>query len=448
MAELMRQVVVSRRGGPEARELRQMQIPAVGTGQLRIRVATAGVIFAEILMREGLYPNIPPLNPGNATSRLRMPTRTNFEVIIVGGGIAGASLAYFLTARGMTDVLLLEREAQPGYHATGRSAAVLVEWDPMPALQELKVQGAAFLRHPPAGFAEQQLLQRTGILVAFQQPLWDGVRQVVPLLAERGTAMRLLSQAKIADRFPVLSLEYLDGGVLLPDDGHIDVHELLWSYLRHAARRGGERRCGVEVCGIRVESGRVRAVVSNAGEFTTRWVVDAAGAWAGTIAALAGAAPIALTPHRRTIVTFAAPDDVDVRDWPLISNESHGLYFGPESGGLLASPMDEEPMAPCDAQPDDLVVAETVERIRRLAPRLVPKTLRRKWAGLRTFAPDRVLVVGEDPRVRGFFWLAGQGGCGIETSPAVGQIAADLLLEGRTERFDASRLAPTRFEMT
>ncbi len=374
-----------------------------------------------------------------------MEGRAQFEVIIVGSGIAGASLAYFLAERGVTDVLLLEREEQPGYHSTGRSAATLVEWDPIPALQQLKALAAGFFRDPPAGFSDHPVLQPSGILVTFQEPAWSAIQNFLPAVAAQGTAIESLSLEQVLARIPVLSPEYLDGGVLLPEDGHIDVHELLWSYLRHAARRGVERRCGVEVSGIRVESGRCRGVETNAGSFSARWVVDAAGAWAGRIAALAGAAPIAITPCRRTIITFAAPDDLDVRGWPLVTNESHRLYFGPESGGLLASPMDEDPMEPCDARPDDLVVAEAMHRLAKLAPRLAPRSIRRKWAGLRTFAPDRVLVIGEDPLVKGFFWLAGQGGCGIETSPAAGQIAADLLVDGRTERYDAAQLSPSRF---
>jgi D-arginine dehydrogenase len=369
----------------------------------------------------------------------------SFEVIIVGGGIAGASLAYFLAERGMTDVLILEREAQPGYHATGRSAAVLVEWDPLPALRQLKAQGGAFLRHPPRGFSEHPLLHPSGILVLFQEPVWSVMRELVPLLQEQGVVAQLMTPVEVLQRVAVLSAQYFDGGVLLPEDGHIDVHELLWSYLRHAGQRGVQRRCGVEVEGVRIRGGRCRGVVTNAGELAARWVVNAAGAWAGKIGHLAGAAPIELTPHRRTIITFAAPEGVDVSHWPLVGHESHQLYFAPESGGLLASPMDEEPMEPCDAQPDELVVAETIERLANLAPRLVPRALKRKWAGLRTFAPDRVLVIGADPLVKGFFWLAGQGGCGIETSPAVGQIAAELLLDGCTDRYDATMLAPSRF---
>ena len=369
----------------------------------------------------------------------------SFEVIIVGAGIAGASLAYFLAERGVSNVLILEREAQPGYHATGRSAAVLVEWDPLPALRQLKAQGATFLRQPPPGFCEHPLLDQSGIVVLLQEPIWSAARALIPLLHDQGVVAQLLTPAAVLERVPVLAAQHFDGALWLPEDGHIDVHELLWSYLRHAARRGVQRRCGTEVTGIRVEDGRCRGVLTDAGELAAQWVVNAAGAWGQHIGRLAGAAPITLTPHRRTIITFAVAADLDVSHWPLVAHESRQLYFAPESGGLLASPMDEEPMEPCDAQPDELVVAETIERLAQLAPPLLPRTLKRKWAGLRTFAFDRVLVVGEDPLVKGFFWLAGQGGCGIETSSAVGQIAAELLLDGHSDRYDAALLAPARF---
>jgi D-arginine dehydrogenase len=374
-----------------------------------------------------------------------MTEQAAFDVIIVGGGIAGASLAYFLTERGVTDVLLLEREAQPGYHATGRSAAVVVEWDPIPVLQELKVQGARFLRQPPPGFCEHPLLTPSGILVTFKEPAWDAVRQFVPALAAEGTRVETLSPGQVLARVPALAPEHFDGGVLFPDDGHIDVHELLWSYLRHARRRGAQCRWGAEVLGVHVENRRVQGVEVDGARLRARWVVNAAGAWAQTLGTLAGATKIALTPHRRTIITFAAPRDRDTRSWPLVTNESLRLYFGPDSGGLFASPMDEVPTEPCDAQPEQLAIAETLERLKTIAPSLAPNSIRRAWAGLRTFSPDRVLVVGEDPRLHGFFWLAGQGGCGIETSPAVGRIAADLLLDGATDRFDAGVLSPARF---
>jgi len=365
-------------------------------------------------------------------------------VIIVGGGIAGASLAYFLTERGVTDVLLLERESQPGHHATGRSAAVLAELDAIPTLQRLKTLSAGFLRSPPAGFSEAPLLEPSGIMALFRDPAWSAFQQLAPFLQQGGMRIELLSPADAVARVPALLHDRFDGAALVPEDGHIDVHALLWGYLGHARRRGVEQRFGAEVRGIRVEGGRCTGLETDGGNVTARWVVDAAGAWAGRVAALAGASPIPLVPHRRTIVVFDVP--LDVRAWPMVASEADHIYFAPESGGLKLSPMDEDPMEPCDPQPDEHVVAAGLARLATLAPALVPRTLRRRWSGLRTFAPDRVHVVGEDPHVPGFFWLAGQGGCGIETSPIIGQIAADLLVNGKTSHFDAALLSPARFE--
>ena len=371
--------------------------------------------------------------------------RNRFDLIIVGCGIAGASLAYFLGERGMSDVLILEGEEQPGYHATGRSAAVLAEIDTIPSVLSLKLLAASFLREPPPGFAEHPLLEPSGILVLLQGPAWELAEKFAPGLAGAGVVIEALSPSEILDRVPVLTPGLFDGGVLLPEDGHIDVHELLSSYLRHARRRGAELRTDVKVEGVLVERGRCVGVVTQTGEIRARRVVNAAGAWAGEIARLAGAAPIPMHPLRRTAITFSSPEGVEGADWPLVANESHGLYFAPEADGFLASPMDEEPSPPCDARPDDLGVALAIDRLEKQAPSLVPRALRRKRAGLRTFSPDRGFVVGEDPLVKGFFWLAGQGGSGIETSPAVGRIAADLIVDGRSELIDSASLAPARF---
>ncbi len=374
-----------------------------------------------------------------------MDTKSNFEVIIIGCGIAGASLAYFLTERGMTDILILEREDQPGYHATGRSAAALVELDLVPSILHLKLLGGRFLRNPPPGFSENPLLEESGILITFQGPLWEQVGEMVPDLRQSGVVVDLLSQEETVSMIPVLSPENFDGAVLLPEDGHIDVNELLWSYLRHARRRGVQLRCKEEVLGVRTDHGRCSGVITSVGEYGSRWLVNAAGAWAGKIRGLAGPSPVKLTPYRRTIITFAAPEGLAVKKWPHVGDLSNELYFSPESAGLFASPMDEDAMEPCDVRPDDLVVAQTIERLKQLTPRLAPKSITHKWAGLRTFAPDQVMVVGEDPVVKGFFWLSGQGGAGIETSSAVGQIASDLILDGRTKLIDAQVISPARF---
>jgi len=374
-----------------------------------------------------------------------MDAKSNFELIIIGCGIAGASLAYFLTARGMTDILILEREDQPGYHATGRSAAALVELDLVPSILQLKLLGGRFLRNPPPGFSENPLLEESGILITFQGPLWEQVSEMVPDLRQSGVVVDLLSQEETVSMIPVLSPENFDGAVLLPEDGHIDVNELLWSYLRHARRRGAELRCEEELLNLEVERGRCCGVITNAGKYRSRWVINAAGAWAGKIRGLAGPSPVQLTPYRRTIITFPGPEGLPVKKWPHVGDLSNELYFSPESAGLFASPMDEDPMEPCDVRPDDLVVAQTIERLKQLTPRLVPKSISHKWAGLRTFAPDQTMVVGEDPIVKGFFWLSGQGGAGIETSSAVAQIASDLIMDGRTKLIDAQVISPARF---
>ncbi len=374
-----------------------------------------------------------------------MGAKSNFEVIIIGCGIAGASLAYFLAKRGLTDILIIEKEEQPGYHSTGRSAAVLVEFDLVPSILQLKLLGAKFLRNPPDGFSEYPLLQQSGLLLMLQGQLWESVQQMVPGLRQAGTVVKLLSQEEVVSMIPAVSLENFDGGLLLPEDGHLDVNELLWSYIRHAKQRGALLRLKEEVHEIKMDQGRYSGVITNAGEYQSRWVINAAGAWAGNIRKLVGHSPVQLMPYRRTIITFASPEGMDVKNWPIAADLSHELYFFTESAGLLASPMDEDPMEPCDARPDELVVAQTIERLKQLTPQLVPKSITQKWAGLRTFAPDQVIVVGEDPFVKGFFWLSGQGGSGIESSPAYGQIASDLIVDGHTELIDVQSISPMRF---
>lgn len=374
-----------------------------------------------------------------------MPERTEFEVVIIGGGIAGASLAYFLTERGVSDVALLERESQHGYHSTGRSAATLVEFDSIPAVQQLKAMGGKFLRHPPSGFSENPLLNPCPVMLLYRRGNLSQFETTVDGLRRDRIAFEVLSAADAKERVGVLILDETERAIVLTADGRIDVHELLTSYLRHARSRGAIVRTSSEVRELVVENGRCNGVVTDTGTLTGRLIVDAAGAWAGQIARMANAADIPLEPRRRTIVTFAPPPNLSVSGWPFLISESDQIYFAPESGGLMLSPMDQEPVAPCDAQPEDEVIAAAMERFRSLAPALVPSSLKKKWAGLRTFSPDSIPVVGKDPCLEGFFWLAGQAGFGIESSPAIGQIAADLIARDATDRFDASILSPARF---
>lgn len=368
-----------------------------------------------------------------------------YEVVIVGGGIAGASLAYFLAEGGLGDVLVLEREENLAVHSTGRSAATLCVIDEVPTLQEILVASAPFIRRPPPGFSEHPILRVTGAMTVYDEAGWEKTLAGMPALEQAGLRCEALRPAACAEHVPLLDAGSFAGGLWVPEDGRLDVHEFLSSYLRRARAAGAEVRLGAEVESCILEGGRCTGVVVDGEEIRARVVVDAAGAWAGPVARMADASDIPFRPHRRTIVTFPEPEGVDPATWPFFVSEAHHVYFAPEAGEMLLSPMDEDAMPPCDPSPDEEVIAAGLDRLGRLAPKLVPRTLRRRWSGLRTFSPDRVHVVGEDPNRPGFFWLAGQGGCGIESSPLIGGVAADLILQGQTKRFDARRLAPDRF---
>lgn len=368
------------------------------------------------------------------------------EVVIVGAGAAGLSLAYFLARYDCTDVVVVERESQPARHASGRSAATLVEFDVQPVIRRLKILGGRFLRRPPADFAEQPLLEARGVLSLFPEDQWDWLRRHRDGLAAEGLPLELLDPVAASARVDsILNPSCFAGAAWAPQDGFIDVHELLGAYARHARRAGIRIQFHERVVKVHRKGGRCEEVETDRRRIRCRCVVNAAGAWVGEVGAAAGALPIPFVPRRRCLVLLPFPPGLDARRWPLVWSEAQRVYFRPETTGVLFCPMDEEPMPPCDPSPDDVVIAQGLERLRALAPRLVPSSLGTRWAGLRTFAPDEIPVVGEDPVVRGFFWLAGQGGCGIETSPALGDIAARLLLGRDCESFDPAPLSPQRF---
>jgi D-arginine dehydrogenase len=367
------------------------------------------------------------------------------QVIIIGAGIAGSSCAYFLAQNGVTDVLVLERESALGVHSTGRSAAVVHALVEDPVIRRLIIAGASFIRNPPDGFCEHPLLAMHGSLTVFPDAEWQAVRSEAQVFASEGLHLEFLTPAQARQRVPVLEASAFAGAVFDGDDGNIDVDLLLSSYIKGAVDAGATLRKDQEVLSLLLEKGRCVGVVANGVEHRARWIVNAAGAWASPIARLAGAADIEIQPYRRSAVTFHAPDEYETAAWPLVAYDSQRVYFKPESGRLLMSPMDADPVAPGDARPSDLRIAEGMERLALLAPAIVPTALERKWAGLRSFAPDRRPVVGEDPRVPGFFWLAGQGGIGIESSAALAEVAARWLAEGKSDHVDRAALDPRRF---
>jgi D-arginine dehydrogenase len=357
------------------------------------------------------------------------------DVIVVGGGIAGAGAAYEIAA--FASVILLERETHCGYHSTGRSAASFTENYGNALVRRLAMASRAFLDAPPPGFCEHALLTpqpvitiaRTDQLPLLQQQL-DRARALVPSITR-------IDAAEAVSRVPILRADYVAGAFVEPHSMEIDVHGLHQGYLKGARIRGA--RVVVDAGVTAVEHGSERWwVTTPAGTYTAPLIVNAAGAWADVIAHLAGVRPLGLVPKRRTAFTVPVPAALDSRHWPMIDDVAEEFYFKPDAGQLFVSPADATPSAPLDAYPDDLDVAAGVDRLER-ATHLNVTRVSRSWAGLRTFARDASPVVGLDRAVRGFCWLAGQGGYGIKTSPALSRACA-ALLRGRPLPEDLARL--------
>ncbi|HYM30774.1 MAG TPA: FAD-binding oxidoreductase [Candidatus Cybelea sp.] len=348
------------------------------------------------------------------------------DFIVIGAGIAGAGAAYNLAPRG--HVIVLEREAQPGYHTTGRSAAFYSETYGNAAIRALTTGSRAFYMNPPHGFSETPLLTPLGAL-------YIGTREQIPALekiyADGSKLVRTLKRLttdEILAWVPVIRREHAAAGIAEPDSMSIDVHALHQGFLRGARASGAAIVTDADVIEMR-RVGERWQIRTSAGEFAAPVVVNAAGAWADVIGALAGAKPIGLVPKRRTALVFPPPPGLDIARYPLVVDADESFYFKPDAGRFLASPADETPMPPCDVQPEELDVATCVDRIER-ATTLKIARVERKWAGLRSFVADKTIVAGFDAAQPGFFWLAGQGGYGIQTAPAMGRAVGALATGG------------------
>lgn len=341
------------------------------------------------------------------------------DIIVIGAGIAGASAAAELAAS--ATVVLLEMEAQPGYHATGRSAAYFAAAYGKKVVRDFTGCCEDFFRQPPAGFSEVELLRPRDCMFFGRA---DQAEQLQALQRDNPALVRLSASA-VLERVPVFAESYIDAGLWEPRGGDLDVDAILQGYLRRFRQRGGMLLNRHAVSSLQRSGGCWR--IDAAGTvFEAPIVVNAAGAWADRLAAMAGLAGLGIQPLRRTALTVAVPAGMDVRDWPNMIDADEDFYFKPEAGHILISPADETPSDPCDAQPDDLDVAVGVDRFERATGLNIRQVINR-WAGLRTFAPDRVFVAGFDPRSEGFFWLAGQGGYGIQSAPAMAQLARYLV---------------------
>ncbi len=369
-------------------------------------------------------------------------TRTA-DILIIGGGMAGASAAAELAAE--AKVLLLESEERPGHHATGRSAAIFIQNYGNAAIRRLsKASRPLFEAHPLAEDA-RSLLSERGILFladAAQGAALDA------LLAE-GDGLAEIDAAAVRALVPALRPDSFQRAAYEADAMDIDVDRLHQIYLRHLKRSGGALVCRAGVTALERRGGTWR-VDTPTGRFEAPVVVDAAGAWADATAALAGVAPVGLRALRRSAALLPPRAGWAVDRWPLTGDVAETWYMKPDAGRLLVSPADQDPVEPHDAWPDDMVLAEGLDRFARVFDYEVTK-LEAAWAGLRTFAPDKSPVIGFEPAAEGFFWLAGQGGYGIQTAPAAARLAAALVL-GRPVPADlaalglsAADVSPARF---
>lgn len=344
-------------------------------------------------------------------ARLTSAMSKEFDIIVIGAGIAGASVAAHLA--GTHRVAICEMEDRPGYHTTGRSAAMYEpNYGPPPMLALTRAAGPYFWE---GGF----LTPRNTIF--FSPPEQEKAFERL-MAIQKG--MREISIAAAKELFPHLRDGYAQRAVLDEGTADIDVDALHQSYLKLFRQRGGELHCEKPVQSL--DKNGLWTVQTGAETLRTQIIVDAAGAWGDTVAKMAGRKPIGLQPKRRSMAVVPGPEGVDIMQWPMVGDVGETWYCKPQSGKLLISPADATPVDPHDAYADDMTLAEGIERFSQAVDYEVTR-VERTWGGLRSFAPDGSPVVGYDGQDDGFFWLIGQGGYGIQSSPALSRLAAALV---------------------
>lgn len=355
------------------------------------------------------------------------PAAPPFDTVVVGAGIAGASLAWQLAQRGdAARVLLLEREDQPGRHSTGRSAAMYMASYGPPAVRALTRAAGAFYTAPPVGFSEQRLLAPRGALYVAAADQLAALDALQAELAPACPGLRRLDAAAALALAPCLRPEAVAAALHDDDCQDIDVHALHQACLRGFRRAGGTLRCGAGLRAAQRRGGGWWLTLDDGSALQARQVVNAAGAWGDAVGALFGAAPVGLVPRRRSAFTFDAPAGVDARGWPAVIGVDEGWYFKPDAGRLLGSPANADDTVPHDVQPEELDIALGIHRIEAVTTLRIRRPAA-TWAGLRSFVADGEPVIGFDDAVPGLFWLVGQGGYGIQSAAGAALLAAALL---------------------
>ena len=361
---------------------------------------------------------------------------SDFDIIIVGGGIAGASLGAEVADKGRT--LIVEAESQCGYHSTGRSAAFYLESYGGPEVAKLNAASRPFLASPPRSFSEQGFLRNRGDLHI--------TRDDLPELPD-GIESRVVDRPELEQMVPGIRPEWRRA-LFEPGCADIDVASLYAAYLRKFRRLGGTVRTSARLRSATREHGEWTIELEDGSIISAHMIVNAAGAWADPVARACGVAPLSVAPKRRTMVQLRV-GRTGLRDLPLVDDANGTFYFkGEGDSSVWLSPHDEIPTDPCDAAPEEMDIATAIDRFETVVDWPVER-VERSWAGLRSFAPDRLPVYGFDSDVLGFFWCAGQGGFGIQTSPAAAKMAASLLLgeapHKSVARIDPKVFSPSRF---
>lgn len=365
---------------------------------------------------------------------------THPDIVIVGGGIAGASLGAALALRAR--VLILEMEAQPGYHATGRSVAFWEESYGGAVVQPLTTASGPLLAAPDPDFHDGSFLSPRRTLHVGRAGD-EGAREALLHGFAGKIDLEIVDPATVVPGLrPGWTL-----GVMEASCQDIDVAALHQAYLRQFRRRGGVMRLSSSLLAARRAQGGWR-IETGDGVVQCGMLVNAAGAWADDVARLCGVAPVGIMPLRRTVAQLRVPT-MPSPDLPLVMDLREQFYFKPEGAGRIwLTPHDEAPSPPCDAAPEELAVAQAIDRFESVVDWPIA-AVERKWAGLRSFAPDRAPVYGFDPQEPGFFWFAGQGGFGIQTAPAAALLAASLVtgdaLSESVASLPAAAYSPKRF---
>ncbi len=370
-----------------------------------------------------------------------------FDTIIFGAGIAGASLAWRLADH--RSVALIERESQPGYHATGRSAAMFMASYGPAMVRALTRASRAFYAQPPADFSAVPLMHPRGVLYLATHGQEAALAHTRAELATSCPGLETLDAEATLARVPCLRPELVHAALYDADAQDLDVHALHQGFLRGFRQKGGVLRTSATLTQAAHDGTGWTLDFADGQSLFAKTVVNAAGAWADELASLFGARPIGLVPRRRSAFTFKAPEGVDASAWPAVVGVDESYYFKPDAGQILGSPANADDVVPHDVVPEELDIALGIHQIETVST----LTIRRPgstWAGLRSFAPDGEIVIGADGHCPGFFWLAGQGGYGIQSAAGASALA-DALLRGlplpddlAREGVDAAAVSPAR----